>query len=393
MIDLQKTNLGQSVMKTVLILWLMYSAVTFNTLTAQTIPRVRISGSVVDASTGEPLHDVNVFLANSTRGAASDTKGYFAIENVPLGTYELVVSMIGYEIGVLSIRLTDTKERVFHFKLKSKPIRVPEISISAPSPREWRKNLKKFKKLLLGNSRNASRCKILNPEVLDFQFDEETSEFTASSGQLIEVENRGLGYRIQVYLMDFCFKEDVELRYKSRLKFVPLSPEDEKERMRWEKDRRKAYYGSLRHFLMALSSWQIQEEGFLLYSVSSLGERQRNYLNPDNVLFPGGSPYERRLVFSNYLKVIYTREFEPNEYRMLYEEEPMIAVDGRLRGRARNVKERYQTSWLYNPSESEVIVNTLGQLNNPYALTTYGYWSWERLSDELPWDYLPDSTF
>ena len=75
MIDLQKTNLGQSVMKTVLILWLMYSAVTFNTLTAQTIPRVRISGSVVDASTGEPLHDVNVFLANSTRGMSHSGRG------------------------------------------------------------------------------------------------------------------------------------------------------------------------------------------------------------------------------------------------------------------------------------------------------------------------------
>lgn|GEM_PF-7047915 len=40
-------------------------------LFAQTIPHVRIHGRVTDHSTGEPLHNTNVFFTNTTRGAAT----------------------------------------------------------------------------------------------------------------------------------------------------------------------------------------------------------------------------------------------------------------------------------------------------------------------------------
>ncbi len=42
---------------------------------AQPIPRATITGVVTDAETGRPLADVNVFIANTTWGAVTDTDG------------------------------------------------------------------------------------------------------------------------------------------------------------------------------------------------------------------------------------------------------------------------------------------------------------------------------
>lgn len=52
----------------------------------QIVPRTSISGSVVDASTKQPLPSVNVFLAGTTLGTGSDVEGRFEIKNVPLGS-------------------------------------------------------------------------------------------------------------------------------------------------------------------------------------------------------------------------------------------------------------------------------------------------------------------
>jgi hypothetical protein len=56
----------------------------------------KIVGTVVDNRTKEPLAGVNVFLLNTSFGAATNLQGNYRIENVPEGTYQLVFSYIGY---------------------------------------------------------------------------------------------------------------------------------------------------------------------------------------------------------------------------------------------------------------------------------------------------------
>ena len=56
----------------------------------------KIVGSVIDAETGEELYGVNIILKGTFLGAATDEKGKFIIINVPVGTYEVQASMIGY---------------------------------------------------------------------------------------------------------------------------------------------------------------------------------------------------------------------------------------------------------------------------------------------------------
>jgi len=65
-------------------------------LSAQT--QFPISGSVLDADTGKPLPHANVFLANTMKGSVTDTTGRFLIRGVPIRTFEIVVSRVGYEL-------------------------------------------------------------------------------------------------------------------------------------------------------------------------------------------------------------------------------------------------------------------------------------------------------
>jgi len=56
----------------------------------------KISGTITDRDTGEPVIGANVILENTFFGAAADIEGYYYINNVPPGTYALTVSAVGY---------------------------------------------------------------------------------------------------------------------------------------------------------------------------------------------------------------------------------------------------------------------------------------------------------
>ncbi|MBZ0199725.1 MAG: TonB-dependent receptor [Ignavibacteriaceae bacterium] len=71
-----------------------------------------LSGEVSDAVTKQPLLYANVSIVGTNFGTASNDKGYFLINNVPPGVYQLRVSYTGYsaqtkvDIGVIQSRNT-----------------------------------------------------------------------------------------------------------------------------------------------------------------------------------------------------------------------------------------------------------------------------------------------
>lgn len=81
----------------------MLAAVTAVTLFAVTLTEVRaqglegrISGTIVDADTGDPLIGASVLVTGLALGAMADLEGTYLIRNVPAGQHTIVVSMIGY---------------------------------------------------------------------------------------------------------------------------------------------------------------------------------------------------------------------------------------------------------------------------------------------------------
>jgi outer membrane receptor for ferrienterochelin and colicin len=58
----------------------------------------KISGSIKDAATGEPIPGCNILLAGTNIGAASDINGDYFILNIPPGKYSVRATMVGYKI-------------------------------------------------------------------------------------------------------------------------------------------------------------------------------------------------------------------------------------------------------------------------------------------------------
>ena len=56
-----------------------------------------LTGTVTDASSGEVLPGVNVFIPELQRGAATDPEGKFTIKNLEFGTYTIRATYIGYK--------------------------------------------------------------------------------------------------------------------------------------------------------------------------------------------------------------------------------------------------------------------------------------------------------
>ena len=57
----------------------------------------KIAGIIEDASTGEPLVGANVYIEGSSLGSSTDLDGSFFIINIPSGTYDVTMQMIGYK--------------------------------------------------------------------------------------------------------------------------------------------------------------------------------------------------------------------------------------------------------------------------------------------------------
>lgn len=95
----------------------------------------KIVGKVTDAKTGEGLPGANVVIVGTKMGAATDLDGSFVIINVPVGTYTVSASMIGYRTssatGVRSIQDLTTQQ---NFKMEVTVISGKEIVVTAQRP-------------------------------------------------------------------------------------------------------------------------------------------------------------------------------------------------------------------------------------------------------------------
>ncbi|TKJ41025.1 hypothetical protein CEE37_05000 [candidate division LCP-89 bacterium B3_LCP] len=90
-----------------------------------------ISGIIYDSDSKEPLLGANITLVGTRLGAATDLNGIFKIKDVPPGSYDLEVSMIGYETHVFNIDISQIRESKLNIELVKTFITIPDVVISA----------------------------------------------------------------------------------------------------------------------------------------------------------------------------------------------------------------------------------------------------------------------
>ena len=92
----------------------------------------KISGSVIDKETGDPLIGSNIIIEGTHIGAAADSKGEFFIINVPPGVYNLIAQMMGYGIVKMeNIRVSVNSTSNVIFELSPQVIEGEVITVTA----------------------------------------------------------------------------------------------------------------------------------------------------------------------------------------------------------------------------------------------------------------------
>ena len=94
------------------------------TLTSFLVAQMTVSGTVVDASTGDPLSGANVVVEGTDNGAAADANGTYTINNVARGS-TLTASMIGYTNASMNA------ERTVNFELNASALEMSGLEVLA----------------------------------------------------------------------------------------------------------------------------------------------------------------------------------------------------------------------------------------------------------------------
>ena len=360
----------------------------------------RIDGRIVDKTTSEPLAGVNIFFSKTTLGTTSDENGFFALTQIPAGQYELIISMIGYEIEREGMIIVPDEALTVNFRLAPQAILMNEINVTAKKDREWDKNYGIFKRSFLGTGKNGEACKILNEFVLSFS--RRGATFIAKASQPLIINNPELGYKITYILYDFTKQVD-EVQYSGDIFFEEIASTSKKQLKIWNKNRQRAYKGSLRHFLHTLarryelrfeiidgemhekSNWlsllnrrkdPLVKEGFSLlinkkdlFGTSIIIPEQFKALKNDTLVFKG-KPDEPLLSFEGRMMVTYVKESPEFTYLLEYD----------------SPSSSQQTSYLLLRADS-VYFDRYGRYSEPYMIERQGYLSWEGVGDQLPFNY------
>jgi outer membrane receptor protein involved in Fe transport len=97
--------------------------------------RGKLTGTITDARTREPLIGVNIVLAGTAMGAATDPDGVFLILNVPAGTYEVRISSIGYSTRVVrDVRINAGQTTTLNEALTEEVVQGQEVIVVATRP-------------------------------------------------------------------------------------------------------------------------------------------------------------------------------------------------------------------------------------------------------------------
>ena len=350
-----------------------------------------ISGKVRDEN-GNAVSQVNIFLDGTNLGTFSDIDGNFRLEAIPPGFYDIVFSHIGFENGSYQISEYNGGARIQNHQLKDSFEELQDVTVTASRIRkvdlEWQTHYQTFRAELLGNSKKSQSCVIENPEVISFIYDKDQDELSVFAEDAIVIRNDALGYRIDYYLESFK-KETNDLRFRGKIRFRNQPPVSGKEKRQWKKNRKESYYGSFNHFKKALLSGTLSKEGFKIFSSNSLRKvkkKELTSLTERDILVYKGNGYE--LNFDKNLVVEYRREKESLDFLntsnfvgIYYQE--LINEDGLL------VKDPENQTSVIRLLRRPVRIDNSGQIVDKFALTTYGYWAWERLASLVPINYEP----
>lgn len=391
-------------------------------LAASAQDRNRIAGTILNNKTGQPVPNASIFINGTSRGTVSRSDGGFEITGINKGSFELVVSSVGFQTIVYSLS-SDTLPLLMEVRLLPKVEELESVTVMPWEKNGWKKYGRTFIEGFIGTSAAAQDCIIRNRKVLRFRYSPNARILDVVADAPLIIENQALGYRITYQLESFVrnWKTRVVV-FTGYSFFEDLTPSGPKQAEQWKKNRQEAYNGSLLQFIRSLYgntliqdsfevrrmrkvpniekqrlmkiydlekqhkivqggriSFPVQKDSLnyfqqILKQDDSLALIGRHILNADS-LITTGIDSTKTIFFPDYLQVIYRRALEEKEYLYDYR---IFREPG------------FQRSLITLTPALPIVIQRSGLFFPPQNIFTMDYWGWsEKVSHMLPWDYQP----
>ena len=100
-------------------------------LEATAIEARAVGGTVVEAETGLPLSGVRVVLTGTDRSSVTDQDGRFVVPGVPVGSYEVTATILGFSTQAKEITVGEDRLAVADFELPSSVFSLEGVTVTA----------------------------------------------------------------------------------------------------------------------------------------------------------------------------------------------------------------------------------------------------------------------
>ncbi|MFD2286522.1 carboxypeptidase-like regulatory domain-containing protein [Pedobacter petrophilus] len=382
-----------------------------------------ISGIVRDKKDGLP--GASIYLSGYKIATVADNDGKFKLSNLKPGSYDLLVQIVGYLPYSKSVIIADQSVQV-DLVLKENVAQLDEVTVRADPNRQ--KYINQFKEFFIGKTPNALQCKILNPQVLNVDFDITKSTLTVSTTEFLVVENKALGYRLKYMLDHFEFNSRTHIIYYSGHPFFEELKASTAKKKKYVAAREIAYYGSSQHFFRSLYANKTKEEGFIInkmikipnpnrypeYLINANLEKLKTLPEKTGVRKTAGKIDTALLSFwtkqkemprtidkfsrAEVLTDTLVHDFNQNLKYISYTDALLVQYTKEKESLA------YSNTgfWIFRPldvPENEISVANLmsegvrfyenGGIYDSRSLLFEGYWAYEKVADMVPMDYIP----
>ncbi len=101
----------------------------------------RITGEVIDGSTGAPLAGVQIVLEGTSYGTVTNGRGRYLVLNVPAGTYTVAVELIGYGRESAEVGLGAGQVATANFELFTQAISLESVIVTGTAGQARRREV------------------------------------------------------------------------------------------------------------------------------------------------------------------------------------------------------------------------------------------------------------
>ena len=338
-----------------------------------------VYGKVISTVTKIPLQGASVFAQNTTLGTATDAEGNFKL-NLPDGGYSLVITYTGYQTETKRINNADANDRSIVYELAQKEKQMEEVAVVATSEVKdgWNKYGQFFLDKFIGQTNNSASCSIKNKDAIRFYFSKKRNRLKVLANEPLVIENLALGYTIQYNLDSFTHEYNTEVSlYTGYPLFEEMVATDIEQQTKWIQARQNAYKGSMLHFMRSLYNKNLKQQGYEVQFIVDVNEKETaiplkdfytalNYKKDDSTLMVQVNPNQLRV------GVIYLNEKPSSMFINLFPDEP---------------KDFQFSTLTFLPNES-IGIEQNGYYFEQNDLAISAYWTWARVADQLPYNYV-----